>query len=162
MDNNIKELVLYFDGIFKKYSWHNYDNNEWYTYINIENGIITSLKKSEKELMIFLKKKSLQMINKLNKDDKLRLNKLINNNFKDVPNLIDDKKIESELYQTYVKKDEKKYEDKTFNEIYEDTRKNRQVLNLNHTVSIIERIISKNIDFNDKEVWDSLRNGIER
>jgi hypothetical protein len=162
MDNNIKELVSYFDVIFKKYSWHNYDNSEWYSYIDIKNGTITNLKKSENELMVFLKKKSLQMINKLNKEDKLRLNKLIDNNFKDVSNLIDDKKIESELYQTYVKKDEKRYEDKTFNEIYEDTRKSRQVLNLNYTVSIIERIINKIIDFNDKEVWDSLRNGIER
>ena len=34
--------------------------------------------------------------------------------------------------------------------------------NLEHTVSIIKKIVDKLIDFNDKEVWDSLRNGVDR
>jgi hypothetical protein len=166
MDNNITELVSYYDIFFKKYSWYFYDNEEWYTYINIKDGVITNLKKSEKDLFIFLKKKSFQIVNStaynIDKKDKLRLNKLINNEFKDVVNLIDDKKIESELYETYVKKVEKKYEDKCFNEIYESTRKERQKENLDLTISVMEKILNKRIDFDDKEVWDSLRNGIER
>lgn len=166
MDSNTRELVSYFDIIFKKYAWHHYNNDEWYNFIEIENGVITNLKKPEDELLSFLKKKSLQFINtlnnKLNKGDKLRLVKLIDNDFKDVANLIDDKKIESELYKTYIKKEEKIYQDKCFNEIYEDTRKERQMQNLEHTASIIKKIVDKLIDFNDKEVWDSLRNGIDR
>lgn len=166
MDNNVKELVSYFDTLFKKNAWHSYSNDEWYTFIDVKNGIITNLKKSEDDLMIFLKRKSIQILNKvgsnLNKEDKLRLNKLIENNFKDVATIIDNKTIESELYQTYTKKEEKKYIDKNFNEIYEGERKERQMNNMENTVRILERILSKKIDFDDKEVWDSLRNGIER
>lgn len=166
MDNNIKELVSYFDTLFKKNTWHSYSNDEWYTFIDINDGIITNLKKSEDDLMMFLKRKSLQILNKagsnLNKEDKLRLNKLIENNFKEVAVLINDKTIESELYQTYTKKEEKKYIDKNFNQIYEGERKERQINNMEHTVHILESILSKKIDFDDEEVWDSLKNGIER
>lgn len=166
MDSNIKELVSYFDILFKKNAWHSYNNDEWYTFINIEDGLITGLKKSEDELLGFLKKKSTQIINSigsnLTKEDKLRLDKLIKNDFKDVVNLIDDKKIESELYRNYIKKEDKKYQDKNFNEIYESTRKERQIENLDVTISVMNKIINKHIDFDDKEVWDSLRNGIER
>ena len=166
MNSNIKELVSYFDTLFKKNSWHSYSNDEWYTFIDINDGIITNLKKSEDDLMVFLKRKSLQILNKvgsnIDKEDKLRLNKLIENNFKDVVVLIDNDSVELELYQTYTKKEEKKYTDKNFNEIYEGERKMRQMNNMEHTVHVLERILSKKIDFDDNEVWDSLRNGVER
>ena len=57
MDNNITELVSYYDILFKKYTWYFYNNEEWYTYINIKDGVIINLKKSEEDLVIFLKKK---------------------------------------------------------------------------------------------------------
>ena len=166
MNKNLKQIVNYFDVLFKKYTWHSYNNEEWYTHVEIKNGIIIDIKKPEDELLSFLKKKSIIFLNSpnvnLNKKEKLQLNKLIDYDFRNVIELLDDKKIESELYQTYVKKEEKKYQDKNFNEIYESTRKERQILNLELTVSVMDKILSKRIDFDDNEVWDSLKNGIDR
>ena len=166
MNNNTKELVIFFDEIFKKLSWYTYSNEEWYTLIEIKDGIIFDLKKSESDLMTFLKNKSLELIKNQNapltKVDRLKLKKLIDNDFKDVANLTDNKKINSELYKTYTKKENKKYQDKNFIEIYESTRKERLMDDLDSTVGILNKINNKQIDFDDKEVWDSLRNGVDK
>lgn len=161
-------LLKYAFELSKKADWSFNASLSFLEICDFEVGNISNLKKSNDDVIIFLNNffkrclnsdgTSLSKIDK--KQIKLILEKILEKDFQNIDVLLDKNHIEDLEYRHYEKKPNKFDETIKFADLYEYERIKRQKDSFDSTYGVLKEINSKVKDFDDKSVWDSLRNGI--
>jgi|688.fasta_scaffold93934_2 hypothetical protein len=157
-------LTKFAFNISHKMNWSFNASQSFLEICDFEDGEILNLIESEEYVKSFLRSFFSKCLNVegsyLDKIEKNQIKSILEKNLESVDECINREKIENLIYNEYTKKLSKLNGEMKFSEYYESERINRLKNSFEPTYDILKKINSKIIDLDDKNVWDSLVNGV--
>lgn len=163
-NEKLMDLLKFSFNLSKQVDWAFNASHSFLEICEFERGKISNLKKSNKDILIFLSdffNKCLNLEgNYLNKIDKKQIKLILDKNFQNIDEFLNKEYVEDLEYRHYQKKSIIYNENIKFVDLYESERNRRIKESLPDTYNVLKNINSKKIELEDKSVWDSLKNGI--
>ena len=164
-NKELLELIKFAFEVSHKMNWNYNASQSFLEICDFENGEIIILNKSEDYIKLFLRDffgKCLSVDEShLGKIEKTQIKLILEKNLDSVSDFINTEKVENLIYNEYQKKSPKSNGEMKFSEYYESERFKRNKDSFESTYDILKKIDSKSLDFNDKNVWVSLINGVD-